>query len=122
MTIAGNTFQYPNLTALAYFAQQSNGAGLPTWLQFNATALIFQGIPNLTDAGLLTLAVIAANNQGRQAQVTFTLRVEAFPRVNQLILAQLAGVNLPFILNVPANTFLDDDDDSLVYRRHKPMG
>ena len=122
LMIAGNTFQYPNLTALTYFAQQSDGAGLPAWLQFNTTALKFQGTPNMSDAGLLTLAVIAANHQGGQAQVNFTLRVEAFPRVNQPILAQLAGVNLPFILNVPTNTFLDNEDDSLVYQASQTNG
>ena len=122
LMIAGNTFQYPNLTALAYFAQQSDGARLPAWLQFNATALVLQGTPNMTDAGLLTLAVIAANNRGGQALVNFTLRVEAFPRVNQPILAQLVGVNLPFILNVPTNTFLDDEDDSLVYQASQTNG
>ena len=105
LPLTGNLFQYQNLTALIYSVQQSDGAVLPDWLHFNATSLQLQGTPNLTDAGLWTLAVIAANARGAQAQVIFNLRVESFPRVNQPIAAQLAGVNLPYALSIPAIRF-----------------
>jgi hypothetical protein len=74
--LAANTFTDPQGQTLTYRANLSNGAALPSWLQFNASSLTFTGmVPN--NATVLGIMVTATNTSGLTASETFAVETPA---------------------------------------------
>ncbi len=116
-TVSATTFFSQEGFALFLSAQQSNELSLPLWLKFNTTTNQFLGRPNITDAGVYSLQVVASDDyQGQTAEV-FSLIVEHFPSMNPAISLKppLAGVGLIFSWTIPSNAFIDLDNNPFTY-------
>jgi uncharacterized delta-60 repeat protein len=53
--------------SLAFSATQTNGAALPAWLSFDAATLTFNGVPSRSDAGSISLELVATDLAGASA-------------------------------------------------------
>jgi len=104
---------------LTYSAAQANGAALPSWLSFNAATRTFSGIPTNGDVATLNLVVKAADSGGLNATSSFALTVQNVndaPTVANPIADQTVLEGAPLSIQVPANTFADQDvGDTLTY-------
>jgi hypothetical protein len=113
--LAANTFTDPQGQTLTYRANLSNGAALPSWLQFNASSLTFTGmVPN--NATVLGIMVTATNTSGLTASETFAVETPAPapPMVtNQTGTQCCAGGEVNFTL--AADTFIDPNGGTLAY-------
>jgi Putative Ig domain len=113
--LAANTFTDPQGQTLTYRANLSNGAVLPSWLQFNASSLTFTGmVPN--NATVLGIMVTATNTSGLTASETFAVQTPAPapPMVtNQTGTQCCAGGEVNFTL--AADTFIDPNGGTLAY-------
>lgn len=63
-TIPTNLFSDPDLDALSYSAQLSNGESLPAWLQFDASNNTLLGTPGNENVGTLNITILANDGQG----------------------------------------------------------
>ena len=117
VVIANTTFVDLDNSVLLYSAAQSGGSALPGWLRFNNKTLQFSGTPGEADVGSYGLAVICQEADDAQAQATadFSLLVEHFPTLNRPVTPQLVGVGQPYVLTLPADTFIDLDNHVLLY-------
>ena len=59
-TVPADTFQDDGAT-LTYSARRQDGSTLPSWLSFNAATRTFSGTPQVGDATLLKLSVVASD-------------------------------------------------------------
>lgn len=73
------------------------------------------GNPTPADAGNYHLRLIAIDNIGGFNSILFTIRVEGLPRVNALIPMQYAKVARRFYYDIPFETFVDPNSDSLEF-------
>ena len=110
-----NSFYDPAGLALNYLAQGVNNQPLPSWLQFNATSLLFSGMANNSSITVYTLQLIATNSAGGQAIATFILRTDHFPVFNKILSLPIASVNQPWVWTLPSGAFIDADGDRLTY-------
>ena len=116
-----NTFTDADSDPLTYTAAQSGGSTLPTWLTFTANTRTFAGTPALADVGTVTVRVTASDGNGGSVSDDFTLTVgtsppsNTAPTVANAIPDRTARVGTAFNYQVPANTFIDADSDSLTY-------
>ncbi|MDD2701820.1 MAG: calcium-binding protein [Sideroxydans sp.] len=62
---------------LTYSATLADGSPLPAWLTFDPITLTFSGTPENTDAGTLSVVVVATDAAGLSASTTFNLDVVA---------------------------------------------
>lgn len=60
---------------LSYSAVLVDGASLPAWLVFDASALTFTGMPSNADVGTLSVRIVATDQSGAQASRDFALAV-----------------------------------------------
>ena len=58
-SVPTTTFSDPDHLIQSYQAILADGEALPAWLQFNANALVFSGVPSDDNAGTLSIRVIA---------------------------------------------------------------
>ena len=73
-TLAADTFTDPSGGTLAYAATLSNGAPLPSWLNFDPTTETFSGLmPDGTKA--LAINVTAINKYSHNSSETFVLSI-----------------------------------------------
>jgi hypothetical protein len=114
-TLAANTFTDPQNEALTYKVSLSNGAALPSWLQFDAATQTFTGmVPN--DAAGLSILVSATNRSGLTASETFSVQTPtpAPPIVTNQTATQCCG---PSQMNftLATDTFTDPNGGTLAY-------
>jgi Ca2+-binding RTX toxin-like protein len=100
---------------ITYAARLENGDPLPSWLTFNAQTLTFSGTPTAGDAGVMTIALSAEDEDGYSDETYFDLTVQAqensAPVVAQPLVAQSATEDAAFNFTVPVETFTDSDED-----------
>ncbi|THI86102.1 MAG: hypothetical protein CAF41_009330, partial [Nitrospira sp. CG24A] len=102
-------------------ATLAGGAALPSWLSFNPATRTFTGTPLNGDVGTLNVAVTATDLGGLSASDTFVLamqNVNDAPTVAVPLADQTVSEDAPFSIQVPANTFADQDaihGDTLTY-------
>ncbi|WP_339899284.1 putative Ig domain-containing protein [uncultured Gilvimarinus sp.] len=116
--LPANTFSDEDGDTLNYSAQLSGGAALPSWLSFDATNRTFNGTPSNSDVGSLEIAVTVDDGQGGVVSDAFTLTVNNTndsPMLDNPVADQNATEDSAFSFQLPANTFSDDDGDTLVY-------
>ncbi len=97
---------------LTYSATLAGGVTLPTWLSFNPVTHTFNGTPLNSDVGTLTLAVKATDLVGLSATDTIALAIQNVndaPTVANPLADQTVPEDAPFSIQVPANTFVDQD-------------
>ena len=97
---------------LTYSATLANGSTLPSWLSFNAATRTFTGTPLNDDVGSLNIAVKATDLGGLSATNTFALAIQNVndaPTVANLLVDQTVLEDAPFSIQVPGNTFADED-------------
>jgi hypothetical protein len=80
-TVPASIFTDIDGDVLTYTASLADNSSLPSWLNFDAATRTFSGTPSLTDAGVLSIKVIANDGQLSANQV-FTLTVNDFVVVN----------------------------------------
>ncbi len=73
--IPTNTFTIPPGEFLTYRATQSDGTTLPNWLGFLSSKVEFQGAPQPSDKGEISLKVIAEDLKGGATENSFNLKV-----------------------------------------------
>ena len=119
-SVPSTTFSDPDHLIQSYQATLVDGGALPAWLTFNASSLVFSGIPSDSNAGALSLRVIAQGAHQIQASVTLSLVVSANlpPQLINPISDQTATVGDPFKFFVPADTFVDPGRRALELCRH----
>jgi Ca2+-binding RTX toxin-like protein len=104
---------------LACSATLDGGAALPTWLTFDPVTRILSGTPLNSDVSTLNVAVTATDLGGLSASDTFVLAIQNVndaPTVANPIADQTVVEDAPFSIQVPANTFADQDaNDTLTY-------
>ena len=74
-----NTFSDPDGDPLSYNATQEDDTALPNWLTFNANSRTFSGMPQVADAGTLSVKVIADDGNGGSISDNFEIRVGEAP-------------------------------------------
>ena len=114
-SVSKNSFYDPAGLALSYLAQGVNNQPLPSWLQFNATTLVFWGVANTSNTTVYTLQLIATNSAGGQVIASFTLRTDHFPVFNKILSLPTASVNQAWVWTLPSDAFTDTDGDLLTY-------
>ncbi len=81
--VPAGTFKDVDGDSLTYVASLANGDALPTWLSFDPTSRVFNGIPPLGSEGsILTLKVVATDGVGASANVSFGLTVLESAAIN----------------------------------------
>jgi VCBS repeat-containing protein len=114
---AANTFTDVDGDTLTYTATLSNGAPLPSWLNFDATTRTFFGLPANGDVGTLSVRVTASDGTATISD-TFDITVSNTndaPVVATAIADQLATEDAAFAFQFAANTFTDVDGNTLTY-------
>jgi hypothetical protein len=113
--LPNNTFTDPQGQSLTYKATLSNGAALPSWLQFNAATETFTGIVPNSAVGFSVL-VTATNTSGLTASETFEVKTPAAPVpivTDPTGTQSCAGGQVDFTLAV--DTFTDPSGGTLAY-------
>ena len=92
-TLAADTFTDPSGGTLAYAATLSNGAPLPSWLNFDPATETFSGLmPDGTKA--LAINVIATDRHSLSASETFVLSItQAASQFGQAIAGMTSGTS-----------------------------
>ena len=116
--LAPGTFDDIDGDSLRYSAQLAGGGALPEWLQFDAINVTFMGTPENGDSGDFAIVLSADDSNGASAEGQFILTVlsqNESPRLNNPLANQLATEGSEFLFQLPDNTFIDPDDDVLVF-------
>lgn len=105
--------------SLTFTAALSDGASLPTWLQFDPASHTFSGTPTNDDLGPLEIQVTATDSAQASVSTSFTVTVINLndpPILLQPMTDQLATEDNPFNFIVATDTFTDiDPGDQLTY-------
>ncbi|MBW4679740.1 MAG: putative Ig domain-containing protein [Microcoleus vaginatus WJT46-NPBG5] len=114
-----NTFNDIDGDPLTYTAKLTNGATLPAWLTFNPATRTFSGTPTNGDAGTLSIAVQASDDNGGSVTDTFVLEINNVGNNLPVVVNPIADLNgtqnAAFNFTFDANTFNDIDGDALTY-------
>ncbi|MBW4491941.1 MAG: putative Ig domain-containing protein, partial [Oscillatoria princeps RMCB-10] len=118
--IPGNTFSDADSDPLSYTATLANGNPLPSWLNFsNGT---FSGNPGNSDAGTISVKVIASDTSNSSVSDIFNLTVQSSnpPALANLIPDQIArkGANYKFDIN---NIFSNGTNYSATLANGSPL-
>ncbi|MDM8519392.1 FG-GAP-like repeat-containing protein [Anaerolineales bacterium HSG6] len=104
--------------SLTYMAVLSDGAALPTWLNFDATNRVFTGTPTNNEVGTVAIRLTAEDQAKASVSTVFSLTVSNVndaPMLVQPLTAQTVDKTQPFSYSV-ASSFVDvDQDDQLSY-------
>ena len=98
--------------SLTYFAGGPGGAALPSWLTFDPSIGLLQGLPGNAAVGDHTIVITALDVAGATASASFVVHVRnvnAAPRVAAPLPDAAATEDAPFTFIVPADTFVDED-------------
>lgn len=110
-----NTFSDPDLDLLSYQAKLQDGSALPSWLSFQSTTRTFSGIPRSGAQGATMIVVIANDGYGGSVTGFFRVTVTNQAPIVQTMLSTLTLINSQYFQwVVPANTFIDPDNDPLI--------
>jgi Ca2+-binding RTX toxin-like protein len=120
LQVPANTFADQDAgDTLTYSATLAGGAALPTWLSFNPVTRTLSGTPLNSDVGTINVAVTATDLGSLSATDTFALTIQNVndgPTVANSIADQTVLEGTSFSIQVPANTFADQDvGDMLSY-------
>ena len=111
--VPANTFNDPDAgDTLAYNATLIDGSVLPSWLNFDALTLTFNGTPLNDDVGAVSVRVTATDTSNESVFDDFELTVNNVndaPIVANAIADQTTDEDAAFSFTIPANTFSDDD-------------
>ncbi len=113
-----NMFTDVDSSNLTLTATLASGAGLPSWLNFNAATRTFSGVPLQTHVGTITVRVTASDSAGASAYDDFTITVTNIndaPVATAFIANQVATEDQAFSYVVPAGLFTDEDGGVLTY-------
>ena len=86
--LAGNTFSDADGDGLSYMAMQSDDAALPGWLTFAADTRIFSGMPQVADAGTVSVKVTAGDGKGGSVSDTFDITVAVPPVLSTAVVGE----------------------------------
>ena len=104
---------------LTYSASLSGGGSLPAWLSFDPLTQTFSGISGNSHVGTLDVTVTATDSGNLSASSGFMLAIQNVndaPTVANPLADQTVLEDAPFSIQVPANTFADEDvGDQLTY-------
>jgi hypothetical protein len=118
-TFAADTFNDQDVgDTLSYSAQLAGGGALPTWLSFDALTRTFSGTPANGDVGTVAIDVIANDGNGGTVTDTFNIVVantNDAPVVDKPISDQNATQDIAFNFQFAADTFSDEDGNTLSY-------
>jgi hypothetical protein len=120
--LPNQTFIDPDGEVLLYQVQRQDGSSLPSWLNFTAANLTFWGVPNLPGIQSYPLSVTVSDPHGAKVSGEFILVAEHFPRVNQVIRFEMAAVGKTFIAPISPTSFVDEDNEPLIYSARKLDG
>ncbi|MCH7399437.1 Ig-like domain-containing protein, partial [Belliella sp. DSM 107340] len=116
---AANTFEDVDGDDLIYSAQLSGGGVLPAWLTFDGENRRFSGTPSNSDVGILSVELVADDENGGVVSTTFDIvvaNVNDEPTLANPIVDQNAIENQLFTFRFADNTFNDIDvGDVLTY-------
>ena len=115
---AANTFSDTEANTLSYTAQLAGGGLLPVWLSFDPATRTFSGIPANADVGTVSVEVVADDGNGGTVSDTFDIVVantNDAPTVANPISDQATDEEDFYSFTFPANTFNDEDGNSLAY-------
>jgi len=120
IVVPANTFADQDANdVLTYSASLAEGSTLPTWLSFNPVTRTLSGTPLNSDVGTLNVAVKATDLGSLSVTDTFVLTIQNVndaPAVANPIADQTVLEDAPFSIQVPANTFAEQDTgDALSY-------
>jgi len=76
-TLPSNLFSDPDGDIIEIRAFNSSGGVLNSWLSFDQTSQVFSGTPNINDAALLSISVVAADTQSYTKVVNFNVNVDS---------------------------------------------
>jgi phage-related protein len=116
-TLPTDAFTDVDSDTLFYTATLADGGALPSWLHFDAAIRSFSGTPPQDFNGAVALKVTASDGT-LTASDTFTLTVTPVndtPAVAHAIADQNVAEDTPWSFTLPANAFIDVDDDALSY-------
>ncbi|HEY3476162.1 MAG TPA: putative Ig domain-containing protein [Anaerolineales bacterium] len=118
ISVPANTFTDEDSNdILTYSANLANGDALPSWLTFNPAMQTFSGTPDDAQVGSIDVRVTATDTGDLTASDVFTLTVQNLneaPTVANPIPDHSVLEDVPFSIQVPANTFADPDADDLL--------
>ena len=127
--VPSNTFSDEENNALTYSAFKVLNPGqpgesivaLPTWLSFNTSTRIFSGTPTNADVEVLTIRVQVVDNGTPNKSVydDFNLTIlntNDAPQLENAIPDQSVDEDSTASYCIPADTFSDDDGDTLTYQ------
>jgi hypothetical protein len=114
LALPSTTFEDPQGETLTYTAMLSSGAGLPSWLTFNAATDTFTGTAPLT-AETLTIKVTATDTSDLSVSETFSATVIGPPVVTAQTASQTWTAGKSVSLTLPAGTFTDPQGEKLTY-------
>ncbi|HWA17690.1 MAG TPA: putative Ig domain-containing protein [Devosia sp.] len=117
--VPANTFTDPDGDALTRTATLTGGAALPSWLTFTAATGTFSGTPPAGSAGQLAINVTVNDGNTHTATDTFLLTIGGgtanhAPTLANPIVDQAGTEDATFTFTLPANTFADQDGDTLL--------
>ncbi len=88
---------------------------LPAWCRFNSYTQTLSGTPKVTDIATLSLNYLANNTYFPPSRIPFQLKVEAPPVLVTPLKDKAYPRNTLFNFNLPQNTFIDPNNDTLIY-------
>jgi parallel beta-helix repeat protein len=116
LTLPTGAFVDPQGEALTYSATLANGAALPSWLVFKASAGTFSGTAPATPQ-TIAIKVTATDTAGMSASETFnaTIIAPSPPAVTVKTAPHSIVANNAFSFALASNTFTDPQNDGLTY-------
>ncbi len=106
--IPGNTFTTPPGELLTYRATKCDGGVLPAWLGFVGPRLEFQGTPQFSDKGSVSLKVIAEDTKGGSAESQFDLKIV------DALSQEVGRIGGSFVYTVP-NDMISNPQGPVIY-------
>jgi hypothetical protein len=113
-TVPANIFADADSNTLSLTASKSDGTALPAWLTFDPSIVTFYGAPSDSDAGNLTIKVVATDSYST-ISTTYTVYVNRKPIVSNTIASKYVTIGYSYLFVVPSNTFTDPDNNTLTY-------
>lgn len=118
LTVPADVFSIRG-SELMYAATLADGSVLPGWLDFDPLTATFSGIPRNDDVGEYEILLRAVDGSGTSVTDVFLLEVQNTndpPLAGPALPDQEAFDGLPFVFDLPAESFVDvDAGDRLVY-------
>ncbi len=112
---SGVFFDQDDQTSLVYSVTRQDGAGLPSWLNFNAQNRSLSGTPKAADIATLSYYYWASDSYFPASRISFSLKVEAPPNLVTSLPDILHLKNTLLNLYIDQNAFSDLNSDPLTF-------